>query len=335
MAGTYIITGANGSLAIPAIQHLLTKYPNSTLIATVRNANDTDLNTLSLRNTLNAFPQAKTSVRQLDLALLSSVHDFAKSIAAEISSGKLPPLSAIICNAYYWNLIKPIETTADGYEKSFQVSHLAHVALVLRLLGSFGPTGGRIVLFSSDAHKPGGANGLAKYPPSIPDDLEQLVKPATDVPVDNLGKGFLRYANSKLAITIWMYALNRALVKDPSLSKITAVAINPGNLSDSRALRINTPKTLFYLSKFVIGPLRPLLRFMDPIMRTSAEAGADVMDLATNEAFPGERGFFTMLKKDESSVESLDEGTQQKLWAKSAEWVGVGGADTKLETLEL
>ncbi|KAL8804215.1 MAG: hypothetical protein Q9223_005890 [Gallowayella weberi] len=328
MAGTYIITGANGSLAIPAIKHLLTKYPNSTLIATVRNANDNDLNTLSLRNTLNAFPQAKISVRQLDLTLLSSVHDFAKSIAADVSSGKLPPLSAIICNAYYWNLVKPIETTEDGYEKTFQVSHLAHVVLVLRLLGSFGPSGGRIVLLSSDAHKPGG-NSLAKYPPAIPDDMEQLVKPAADVPVDNFGKGLLRYGNAKLANTMWMYALNRALVK------ITAVAINPGNLSDSRALRTNTPRMLFYLSRFVIGPLGPLLRFTDPIMRSSAEAGADVTDLATNEAFPGERGFFTMLKKDESSVESLDEEKQRKLWARSAEWVGIGGNDTKLKTLDL
>ncbi|KAL8798612.1 MAG: hypothetical protein Q9182_006524 [Xanthomendoza sp. 2 TL-2023] len=319
MAGTYIITGANGSLAIPAIKYLLTKYPNSTLIATVRNADETDLNTRSLRNTLNAFPQANTFIRQLDLTLLSSVHDFAKSIAADISSGKLPPLSAIICNAYYWNLVKPIEITEDGYEKCFQVSHLSHVALVLRLLGSFGLSGGRIVLLSSDAHKPG-ANGLAKYLPAIPDDLEQLVKPAADVPVDNFGKGFLRYGNSKL---------------DPSLSKITAVAINPGNLPDSRALRTNSPNWLFYLSKFVFGPLLFLLRRIDPIMRTSAEAGADVIALATNEAFPGERGFFTWLKKDESSVESLDEEKQRKLWVKSAEWVGIGADDTKLKTLDL
>ncbi|KAI4243792.1 MAG: hypothetical protein L6R42_010644, partial [Xanthoria sp. 1 TBL-2021] len=254
------------------------------------------------------------------------------SIAAEISSGKLPPLTAIICNAYYWNLKAPLQTTDDGYEKTFQVSHLAHVALVLRLLGSFGPSGGRIVLFSSDSHWPG-KNGMAKYPPAIPDDLDLLVKPAADEPVDYFGRGFLRYANSKLAIVMWMYALNRALEKDPKLNKITAVAINPGNLSDSRALRTNTPSSLYYLSLFVLRPLRPLLRFMDPTIRTSAEAGADVMQLATNEAFPGERGYFTLLKKDESSPDSLDEEKQRRLWAKSGEWAGVGKGDTALKAL--
>ncbi|KAL8916330.1 MAG: hypothetical protein Q9172_006350 [Xanthocarpia lactea] len=332
MAGTIIITGANGSLAIPAIQHLLNQQPDCTLIGTVRNASDSDTNTQTLRDTLSHFPSTESSIREVDLSSLPAVHSFASSIASEISSGTLPPLTAIICNAYYWNLNKPLETTKDGYEKTFQVSHLAHVALVLRLLGSFGPSGGRIVLFSSDAIWPG-KNGLQKFPPAIPDDIEQLAKPAADDPVDVFGRGFLRYANAKLAIVMWMYALNRALEKDPQLNKITAIAINPGNLSDSRALRTNTPSMLYYLSIFVIRPLRPLLRFMDPTMRTAAEAGADVIALATNEAFPGERGYFTMLKKDESSPDSLDEEKQRKLWAKSAEWAGVGAGDTGLKAL--
>ncbi|KAL8897020.1 MAG: hypothetical protein Q9192_002783 [Flavoplaca navasiana] len=330
MTGTIIITGANGSLAIPAIQHLLTQHSGYTLIGTVRNASDADNNTTLLRKTLSNFPSAKTSIRELDLSRLSSVQSFTTSIAAEISSGKLPPLRAIICNAYYWNLNTPIQTTEDGYEKTFQISHVAHVALVLRLLNSFDSSGGRIVLFSSDAHWHG-KNGLEKYPPAIPDDLDSLVKPAADQSVDHFGLGFLRYANSKLAIVMWMYALNRALEKAPNLNKITAVAINPGNLSDSRALRTNTPSAIYYLSLFVIRPLRPLLRFMDPTMRTSAEAGADVIALATNEAFPGERGYFTMLKKDASSPESMDEEKQRKLWIKSAEWAGVGKGDTELD----
>ena len=212
MTGTIIITGANSSLAIPAIQHLLTQRPDCTLIGTVRNASDVDTNTALLRKTISNFPSAKASIRELDLSSLSAVQSFTSSVASEISSRKLPPLTAIICNAYSWNLNAPLQTTEDGYEKTFQVSHLAHVALVLRLLNSFGPSGGRIVLFSSDSHWPG-KSSLAKYPPAIPDDLDLLVKPAADESVDNFGWGFLRYANSKLAIVMWMYALNRALEK--------------------------------------------------------------------------------------------------------------------------
>ena len=107
------------------------------------------------------------------------------------------------------------------------------------------------------------------------------------------------------------------------MSNITAVAINPGNLSDSRGLQVNTPKILVYMSKFVFPTLRPLLRLMDPTMRTAAQAGADVVDLATSKAYPGERGYFTLLTKDDSSPESKDEGKQRQLWLKSAEWAGV------------
>ena len=212
MAGTIIISGANSSLAIPAVQHLLTSYPHYAAILTVRNASDTDANTRKLRDTVAQYSNTKTSIRQLDLANLSAVHDFASAVTAEIADGRIPPLASIICNAYYWNLAGDAQVTGDGYEKSFQVTHLAHVALVLRCLGSFGSDGGRVVLLSSDAHWPG-KNSLEKYPPAIPDDLELLVRPAPDKSTDNFGRGFQKYAVSKLAVVMWMYALNRYLEK--------------------------------------------------------------------------------------------------------------------------
>lgn len=214
MAGTIIITGANGSLAIPAVRHLLTKYPHHTAVLTVCNDSDNDTNTTKLRSKLARIPHAIASVRQLDLTNLSAVNDFAHSIVADIAASRLPPLAAIVCNAYYWNLTGEVQITGNGYEKTIQVSHLAHVALVLRLLGSFRPGGGRIVLLSSDAHWPG-KNGLEKYPPALPEDLNLLVKPDVtyEKPSEHFGRGFQRYANSKLAIVTWMYALNRYLEK--------------------------------------------------------------------------------------------------------------------------
>ncbi len=66
-------------------------------------------------------------------------------------------------------------------------------------------------------------------------------------------------------------------------------------------------------------------------MRTAAEAGADVVELAMNKACPKERGYFTLLEKDESSPESNDEEKQRKLWVKSAEWAKISGKDTSLK----
>ncbi|PYI05735.1 hypothetical protein BO78DRAFT_446881 [Aspergillus sclerotiicarbonarius CBS 121057] len=129
---------------------------------------------------------------------------------------------------------------------------------------------------------------------------------------------------------MWMYALNGHLLKDENLKGIKAVAINPGNLSDSRALRTNTPLILRLLSRLVIRPLRPLLRLMDPTMRTAAEAGVDVIELAVSKDYAGEAGFFTLLKKDDSSPESQDGEKQQRLWRKTLEWAQISPKDTAL-----
>lgn len=77
---------------------------------------------------------------------------------------------------------------------------------------------------------------------------------------------------------------------------------------------------LVLMSKFVIRPLRPLMRFMDPTMRTSAEAGVDVIDLAVGKAHAQQRGYFTLLKPDTSAPDSLDEKVQQKVWEKTLQW---------------
>ncbi|KAL1863229.1 hypothetical protein Plec18170_000059 [Paecilomyces lecythidis] len=328
MTGTIIITGANGSLATPAVQILLSKYPDYNLVLTVRNPE-------TIANLLTLVPRSqaeKVSFRQLDLANISAVHEFATAIADEIKSGKLPPIVSIVCNAYHWNLLVESELTADGYEKTFQVNHIAHAALVLRLIGYFKPeSAGRIVLFGSENHWPG-KNVLEKYPPAIPDDLETLVKPPVQEPADPTGRGLEHYANSKLAIIMWMYALNRYLESDPTLRHITAIAVNPGNLGDSRALRVNTPAFFTFISLFILRPFLFILRHvLDPTMRTSREAAADIVEFATNTASPGERGYFTLLNKDVSSPDSLNEGNQQKLWRKTLEWARITKENSALQ----
>ena len=69
---------------------------------------------------------------------------------------------------------------------------------------------------------------------------------------------------------------------------------------------------------------------MDPTMRAAAEAGVDVADLATNKAYPGDRGYFTLLEKDASAPDSMDERTQQELWVQSMAWGGITREDTAL-----
>jgi hypothetical protein len=114
------------------------------------------------------------------------------------------------------------------------------------------------------------------------------------------------------------------------LSRITAIAVDPGSLSDSRSLRTNTPKHLAIMQKLVLQPLQPLLRFVDSTIKTSAQAAAGIVDLAVGQAHPGERGFFDFTKKGESSPQSKDEHKQEALWIKSAQWAGITNDNTGL-----
>ncbi|KAI1073354.1 hypothetical protein F5B20DRAFT_567334 [Whalleya microplaca] len=214
MTGTVILTGANGSVGIPAAEQLLKAYPQFTAILTVRNAAESDANTQRLRGVIARYPDAKVSVHEVDFANLAAVHEFANQISAAIEAGEYPSLQSIICCAAYWNLVGDSELTVDGYDKTLQISHIAHAALVLRLIGSF-TNEGRIVLFSSIGHyrKP---NAMTSYLPDIPDDIDQLHHPPSSK--DKLGRGFQRYGTSKLVITTWMYTLNRYLQQNPKFS---------------------------------------------------------------------------------------------------------------------
>ncbi|KAI1329091.1 NAD(P)-binding protein [Xylariaceae sp. FL0255] len=355
--GTIIITGANGSLAIHAISHILSKSPKTTLILTVRNTSNSDPNTNTLRETITRFPDTTVSIRPLDLSHLQSVSDFCSKLSAEIREGKIPPIRGIVANAFHWNLVSPAEVTGDNLEKTMQVNHISHASLVLRLLASFDPeAGGRVVLFTSDAHFPG-RNGLERYPAAILDDIDELVRVGAwpgsgnrdrdgygdgnglgsnddDKEKDYQGRGMQRYANSKLVVLMWAYALNRRLEKsqNPTLNNIAAIAIDPGNLTDSRALRTNTPAMLTYMQRLVLQPLRPVLRLIAPDLRRASEAGVDVAELVLDrkEKYRGVKGYLRLMVEGPSSDESLDEMKQEALWDKTLEWARVGKKETVL-----
>jgi hypothetical protein len=110
------------------------------------------------------------------------------------------------------------------------------------------------------------------------------------------------------------------------------VVIDPGNITDSRALRTNTPAMLGYIQKCVLQPFRPLLRFVAPDMRRSVDAGVDVADLVLNQKHAGERGYIRLMVPGPSSDESLDEAKQERLWATTAEWAKITKENTVLKS---
>ncbi|MZR14831.1 SDR family NAD(P)-dependent oxidoreductase [Maritimibacter sp. DP07] len=94
-------------------------------------------------------PGAALSFRQVDLAELASVAAFCDGVLAELDR-----LDILVCNAAVMAELGRSETR-DGFEMMFGVNHLAHFAMVLRLLPLLSRSGARVVSLSSGAHKYG------------------------------------------------------------------------------------------------------------------------------------------------------------------------------------
>lgn len=210
--GTIILTGANGSLGFWVAYNLLRSYPSYFAILTVRNDSPKDDNTSKLREMASTVKSAQFSIEAVDLASLSNVRLFANSVTKRISSGKLPPISAVICNAFNWSLDGQ-KNSLDGLDLCFQVSHLSHFLLVLKLLGSMDINTGRIVLIGSEAHDSKNTNAFNTLGAGLPENLEELVAPTADKPGKELARGFQRYANAKLATVMFMHMLNGKLLE--------------------------------------------------------------------------------------------------------------------------
>jgi NAD(P)-dependent dehydrogenase (short-subunit alcohol dehydrogenase family) len=259
MGRTIILTGANSSAGIYTSEHILKTYPDLIVILLVRNSSPADLNTNSLRKVIAQYPNAKATIEELDLADLNSVRSFARSISASIRNGQYPPLKAIICNAFYWNLVAEPELTNDGFDRTMQVNFVANVALVLPLLESFNSHGGRIVLVSSVAHYRR-KNPMTPYIPDIPEYLDELVHPPVDANVQ--AHGMLRYCNSKLVLTTWCYALNARLEKVCKtwslLTSVTRIRVDVQcKTQDLADKRVSTDANELLTQKPYLGPKIP------------------------------------------------------------------------------
>ncbi|RFN52453.1 hypothetical protein FIE12Z_3214 [Fusarium flagelliforme] len=271
--GTVLITGANGSCAIPFISHIKTHYPDLTIIATVRNASPDDPNTAHLSSII-----PPSSIEPLDLSSVAAVNAFTARLSRRIETGELPPLKAMVCNAFTMSLKGQI-FTSDGFEQTFQVNHLAHYLLVLKLLGSMA-SDGRIVMLGSNAH------------------YTDRKHPLFDLP-------------------------------NPKLSGITAIAMDPGGMVDSRAHKIQTP-----LIRFVFGlvlVLLPILKHFTYELRTAAQSGQELAQLAVGDEYTGTKGYFMGLRREKEDPICEDAKVRDVLWKACWKWAGLKEEDTVLE----
>lgn len=188
--GTVIITGARGGMTALTAKSYHQRHPEDHLILLVRDPAKV------LPAELPA-PSDKVHHAAFEMSDLSAVRSAAKNIVEMVTSGKVPPIEALVCSAAI-QVVGPDQPrlTKDGYEETCAVNHLAHFALILDLLPVM-KSDGRIVIVGSDSHKPDYKyfKLKAKY-----DKLEKLLKvqPGSEPVAEAQDRGMQRYGTSKL-----------------------------------------------------------------------------------------------------------------------------------------
>lgn len=248
---------------------------------------------LAVRNRAKGEAAAKTmpgstEVRDLDLADLSSVHDFAADFA--------DPIDLLINNAGI--MIPPLYRTVDGFESQFGTNHLGHFALTNLLLPQVRE---RIVTVASIAHR----FGTIEF-----DDLEWTGRSY---------RPMAAYGQSKLANLLFTGELQRRLSERSS--SVVATAAHPGmaatnlfgssddNSVDARVSRAFTR----VVAQSEQNGARPILC-------------AAVADLPGG-SYIGPTGPFEIRGKPgfaSRSAKSTDTEVARRLWAVSEELTGVG-----------
>ncbi|KAJ5673350.1 hypothetical protein N7507_002477 [Penicillium longicatenatum] len=333
MEGTVIITGASGSVALEAVQQLLSSHAHLTIVGTVRNASKSPKSPqlLRLESLVQQYPGKKLILENVDLNSLKDVRFFAERISDQVAAGKLPAISAIICNAFTWSLESGQQFSSDHYESTFQVNHLAHYLLVLKLLPSMDRKSGRIIMLGSEVHDPEHRNPLAGMGACLPADenLEELIKPGPDSPGTEHDMGWRRYANSKLANVMFMHSLNKRLQQNTLFSGITAVAMDPGAVVDSQAHQIHRRffnRLVFSMMKL----LRPVLALFTNQFRTNAESARDLTALATDPKYQNVRGYFDGQRATSSAAIVTETEKPEALWSACWDWTNVEDSETCL-----
>ena len=241
----------------------------------------------------------------LDLASLTSVRAFTAELKKRLSTGTIPPLHAVVCNAG----VNPLNTktvTADGFESTFGINHLGHFLLVSELLPAL-QSPGRVVVVSSGVHDPAQEAGVPAPAWNNPAALARGELGPAATSDTAFASGQRRYSTSKLANIYFTYALSRRLP-----DAITANAFDPG-LMPGTALMREAPAPLRFVFRHI--PIALLRRLFSPNVHTAQESGEALARLVTDPELNTTTGrYFEGHRKIRSSEESYNNERAVELW---------------------
>ena len=290
---TALITGANSGIGYQAALELA-RHGAHVLLGVRSLAKGQ----AALERLLQEAPGASAEVAELDIASLTSIHDFSRKFVA---SNRV--LDLLINNAGVMAL-PTRELTADGFERQFGTNHLGHFALTGLLLPQFrGAPTPRVVTVASLAHRTGKI------------EFDNLQGERSYVPWDT-------YNNSKLANILFARELDRraraagsrltSIPVHPGISKTSIVDNGPGTGSKDLKVRVLKVVAPLIMQDDVMGALPTLYAATAPEAKGGEYIGPD-----------GFMEFKGYPKVVQARPQALDEAVAKKLWQVSEELTGV------------
>jgi NAD(P)-dependent dehydrogenase (short-subunit alcohol dehydrogenase family) len=273
---TVIVTGGNSGIG-RAAAHALAGAGAHAVLA-VRD--------LAKGSAAAALMPGQTEVRELDLANLASVREFASGWDGEID--------LLINNAGV--MVPPLTYTVDGYELQFATNHLGHFALTNLLLQR---VRGRVVTVSSTGHRMGRIDF---------EDVNWQHKRY---------QAWRAYGQSKLANLLFTAELQRRL--DAAGSAVLATAAHPGYAATN--LQFHSQRR----SMDLIGQIGNRLLAQDEQGGALPTLYAAVADIPGN-SFAGPGGFMEQRgapKLVGRARAARDPDVARRLWVRSEELTGV------------
>jgi NAD(P)-dependent dehydrogenase (short-subunit alcohol dehydrogenase family) len=202
--GTVLLTGPTGALGHAATRAIANRpAPQRRDLLLVGRDGP------ALREVVDAARAAGATAYGLgcDLARLADVRAAGKKARDLLEDGAVRPLRGLVANAGVW-VLDTHTASADGYELTFAINHLAHAQLIGDLLDLF-VAPARIVLLGSNTYYRNVFRWMLRVPPAHWRDPIELARPtAPDVPA-TLERGGIAYSNSKLAILYYAHELQR------------------------------------------------------------------------------------------------------------------------------
>eukprot|EP00210_Caulerpa_lentillifera_P006057 g5789.t1 len=273
---TAIITGGNTGIGFETAAALANEGFR-TIIA-CRDGSKAEAAVESLKSRV---PGGKIESRLVDLADMSSIHEFAKTIAKDTSS-----IDVLINNAGI--MACPQMKTKDGLEMQMGVNHLGHFLLTSLLypMMKSHTHQARIVNVSSMAHKYGGKVNF--------DDINN----------ENKYSKYKQYGQSKLANVMFTKEMARRVPKEDNVS---VNCCHPGIVATELQRHLVPENPNFFL--------KPFVSMMNCMIKTPAQGAATSIYLATSpDVKETTSKYFVNCKEASVSKLAKNEEDCKKLW---------------------